>query len=61
MADLKMQRAFLMNAAFAVVSDLFRNDASISEDSLETRHLHAVLCELAEAGFIRYCRVRYGA
>ena len=61
LADFTMTRTFLTQAAFAVVSDLFRNDASISEDSLETRHLHAVLCELAEAGFIRYCRVRYGA
>lgn len=61
LADFAMTRTFLTQAAFAVVSDLFRNDASISEDSLETRHLHAVLCELAETGFIRYCRVRYGA
>lgn len=48
-------------AAFAVLSDLSRHNPGIERVSLETRHLHAVLSELAEAGFIRYCRVSYGA
>ena len=60
-ADLKMTHGTLSRAAFAVVSDLFRYDPAITAESLECRHSHAVLSELAAAGFIRYCRLRYGA
>lgn len=47
-------------AAFAVIHDLFLHDSSIEATSLETRHLHAVLSELAESGLLQYCRIRYG-
>lgn len=59
-ASFKVAWSHLSEATFAVLSDLSRHDPGIEPGSLETRHLHAVLSELAGAGFIQYCRVGCG-
>lgn len=59
LSNFRMACGHLSEAAFAVISDLFRHEGAIGEEFLEIAHQHAVLSELAADGFIRYCRVRY--
>lgn len=60
LGHLMLSYDYVSQAAFAVIHDLFLHDSTIDFVSLETRHLHAVLSELAESGFLHYCRIRYG-
>jgi hypothetical protein len=60
LGDLKVAYGYLSKATFAIISDRFRHGTGIDESTLEIIHQHVVLSELAVAGFIRYCRFKYG-
>ena len=60
LGQLRLFHDYFSQAAFAVIHDLFLHDSTMEFASLEMRHLHAVLSELAEHGFLQYCRVPYG-
>lgn len=59
LADFRLHYEHLSRATFAVIRDLCIHDQSLMEILPQHRHGHAVLLELAAAGFVRYCRVSH--